>query len=144
MEPESSLPCSQEPSTGPYPESDQSSPYHPNPSKIHFNIIHPPIYWSSFWLSHQRFWALQDEDEKEGSFCGWKRSQSKIRGNWMKSQVEEEKEYRKRKQKEWEEEKMNEEENNEKWKFKEEKIKNGIRKIYWKDRKGGAKENKRE
>jgi hypothetical protein len=30
MEPESSLPCSQEPSTGPYPESDQSSPYHHN------------------------------------------------------------------------------------------------------------------
>jgi hypothetical protein len=28
MEPEGSLPCSQEPSTGPYPESDQSNPYH--------------------------------------------------------------------------------------------------------------------
>jgi hypothetical protein len=29
MEPESSLPCSQDPSTGPYAELDQSSPYHP-------------------------------------------------------------------------------------------------------------------
>jgi hypothetical protein len=29
MQPESKLPRSQEPSTGPYPEPDQSSPYHP-------------------------------------------------------------------------------------------------------------------
>jgi hypothetical protein len=29
MEPEGSLTCTQEPSTGPYPEPDQSSPYHP-------------------------------------------------------------------------------------------------------------------
>jgi hypothetical protein len=29
MEPDDSLPCSQEPSTGPYPEPDRSSPYYP-------------------------------------------------------------------------------------------------------------------
>jgi hypothetical protein len=29
MEPEASLPCSQEPFTGPYPEPDQSNPSHP-------------------------------------------------------------------------------------------------------------------
>jgi hypothetical protein len=32
MEPEGSLPCSQEPSTDPYPKPDQSSPYHSIPS----------------------------------------------------------------------------------------------------------------
>jgi hypothetical protein len=30
MEPEGSLPCSKEPSNGPYPEPDESSPYHTN------------------------------------------------------------------------------------------------------------------
>jgi hypothetical protein len=29
MEPEGSSPCSQEPSTGPYPQPDESSPYYP-------------------------------------------------------------------------------------------------------------------
>jgi hypothetical protein len=47
MELESSLPCSQEPYTGPYPEPDQSSPCHAILSQIHFNIIHPPTSWSS-------------------------------------------------------------------------------------------------
>jgi hypothetical protein len=47
MEPEGSLPSSQEPSTGPYPEPDQSSPYHPILSNIHLNIILPPTSRSS-------------------------------------------------------------------------------------------------
>jgi hypothetical protein len=34
MEPESSLQCSQEPSTGPYPEPDQSSPYLSHPVSL--------------------------------------------------------------------------------------------------------------
>jgi hypothetical protein len=29
MEPEGSLPCSQEPFAGPYPEPDETSPYYP-------------------------------------------------------------------------------------------------------------------
>jgi hypothetical protein len=33
MEPEGSLLCSQEPSTGPYSEPDQSNPYHPIPNQ---------------------------------------------------------------------------------------------------------------
>jgi hypothetical protein len=53
MEHEGLLPCSQEPSIGPYPEPDQSNPYHPilslrsYLSKIHLNIVHPPMSWSS-------------------------------------------------------------------------------------------------
>jgi hypothetical protein len=39
MEPEGSLPYSQQLSAGPYPEPDQTSPYHPILYKIHFNII---------------------------------------------------------------------------------------------------------
>jgi hypothetical protein len=57
MEPEGSIPHSQEPSTGPYPELYQSNPHHPI-LKIHFDIVHTPTSWSSqwslsFWLSHQ-------------------------------------------------------------------------------------------
>jgi hypothetical protein len=58
MKPESSIPCSQEPSTGPYPELHQSNPYHSIISKINFNTVHPPTSWStqwsrSFWFVHQ-------------------------------------------------------------------------------------------
>jgi hypothetical protein len=61
MEPEGSLPCSKEPSTGLYPEPGQSNSIHTIPSylsKIHFNFVHPPTSWSSqwslsFWLSYQ-------------------------------------------------------------------------------------------
>jgi hypothetical protein len=42
MEPEDSLLSSQEPSTGPYPETDQSSTYHSHVSKIQFIITHQP------------------------------------------------------------------------------------------------------
>jgi hypothetical protein len=52
MEPEVSLPCSQEPSTGPYSEPDQSNPYHPILSEIHFNIVHPNC------LKHMQFSGL--------------------------------------------------------------------------------------
>jgi hypothetical protein len=42
MEHEGSLQCSEESSTGPYPEPDESSPYYPfYLSKIYFNIICP-------------------------------------------------------------------------------------------------------
>jgi hypothetical protein len=36
MEPEGSLQCLQEPSTGPYPEPDKSSPYHSILSKKNY------------------------------------------------------------------------------------------------------------
>jgi hypothetical protein len=39
MEPEGSLPCSQEPSTGSYPEPDQPNPYHLIPSLLRSILI---------------------------------------------------------------------------------------------------------
>jgi hypothetical protein len=58
MEPEGSLPCSEEPSFSPCHEPNESDPYRPILSEIHFNVILPPTsrhsYWSlSFWISHQ-------------------------------------------------------------------------------------------
>jgi hypothetical protein len=41
MKPEGSIPYSQEPSNGPYPEQYQSNPLHPILSKIHFDIVYP-------------------------------------------------------------------------------------------------------
>jgi hypothetical protein len=48
MEPEGSIPNSQELSTCPYPDPDQSSPHDPiQPLQILPNIIHPPML--TFW-----------------------------------------------------------------------------------------------
>jgi hypothetical protein len=38
MEPEGSLPCSQEPYTGPCPEPDQSNPHHSILSRLHITV----------------------------------------------------------------------------------------------------------
>jgi hypothetical protein len=61
VEPEVSIPCSQEPSSGPYLS--HIHPIHSIPSylsKIHFNIVHPSTSWSSqwslsFWLGLNRY-----------------------------------------------------------------------------------------
>jgi hypothetical protein len=48
MKPEGSCPCSEEPATGHYSKPDLSRQYHPiYVSKIHFNIIHLPTFFSS-------------------------------------------------------------------------------------------------
>jgi hypothetical protein len=44
MEPEASLPCSQEPSTGTYSEPDESSPYHVENITISTVIFMTPVY----------------------------------------------------------------------------------------------------
>jgi hypothetical protein len=51
MKPEGSLPCSQQPATGPCPDPVESSPQSSNLfPNIHSNIIFPSTYWSSEWL----------------------------------------------------------------------------------------------
>jgi len=45
MEPESLLPCLQQPTTGPYPDTDESSPHPYTLFKVHFNIILPSMPW---------------------------------------------------------------------------------------------------
>jgi hypothetical protein len=51
METERSLPCSQEPSTGPYPQPDLPSLYQLILSKIHLNIIHPLIVFELHFIN---------------------------------------------------------------------------------------------
>jgi hypothetical protein len=56
MEPEGSLPCTQQPATGPYPQPDESSPHIPPYLRMfHSNIIFPSTPRSSKWsLSFRR------------------------------------------------------------------------------------------
>jgi hypothetical protein len=50
MEPEGSVPCSQKPATGPYPDPAESiRPINPYLLKVHLNVILPPTPRSSKW-----------------------------------------------------------------------------------------------
>jgi hypothetical protein len=54
MEPEGSLPCSQEPSTGAYPEAGKLSPYHPNPTSLNTFLCYWPTYFLAFLVAYFR------------------------------------------------------------------------------------------
>jgi hypothetical protein len=69
MEPEGSLPRSQVPSTGRYPEPDRSNPYHLILSKIHFNIVHASTYVSTKLLKKSFKTSLPNlKTIKDGKF----------------------------------------------------------------------------
>jgi hypothetical protein len=57
MEPEGSLSCSQEPSTGPHPEPDEYSLYHPILSKIYYNIVTDWRYYATAGYGFRRSYA---------------------------------------------------------------------------------------
>jgi len=64
MEPESSLPCSQQPGTVPYREPDESSLYLPTYfPKIHSNIVFPSMLRSSEWRLCAYFGAIGTKNE---------------------------------------------------------------------------------
>jgi hypothetical protein len=61
MEHKASLPCSKEPSTGPHPEQDESSPYHTIPSYviIHQNIVTWWVTIEGVLIDNRIYWTLK-------------------------------------------------------------------------------------